>query len=560
MYFDTDRKMYRPGDRVNYRFFSRDPQSSTFAGVVGGSFWYSAPVHTTQHVTTGSFALPTDAVPGFWRSGGFSVASMRSRYELEVAALTPVVSPGSTAHFVLSGTLLDGSAAAGVIVRYGWHGTHMPEFVPLQDRAYGTNGSSPGDLTYESVTLDSQGNALLDAPVDSLDVELYVFDPDTQELTTSARAVVRSEPNELKIIAPFAQFGAGCIPIAARETTLKDFPEPNRRVHLEIEERFRHPGGQSPPPILDQELVTNSDGYVIARWCARESTDIIYVVTATDDAGVKDSAWLTATPPYPRMRYNLALLSAKTPRILPGRHARFSASSTSDSDALVFYGSDYLFYAGSAHFTNGTSRISVPAPKELDDFKVAVSQPTANGQIWAYTTISTAHKQHLLSVRLGCISNQDAICVQVSDWKNTGVRARAFIGISATTEAGIVNALERSNAVYDALYAPSRLDYSFETTWLSASNPEESYLYPPSEPQAMIVKPNVQPKPTPTVTPPRASASQTVFWMDGAETNRYGSLTIPLHNQLKPKRLWLVHVITLGPHGEIGEKFAWFYR
>ena len=184
MYFDTDRKFYRPGDRIKYRFFSRDPESSTFAGVVGGSFWYDPPILTIQHVTTGSFALPADAAPGFWRNGGFSIASMRSRYELEAATLTPVVSPGGTARFVLSGTLLDGSPAAGVSVRYGWHGTHEPEFVPLQDRAYGTNGSSPGDLTYESVTLDSQGNALLEAPADSLDVELYVFDPDTQELTT----------------------------------------------------------------------------------------------------------------------------------------------------------------------------------------------------------------------------------------------------------------------------------------------------------------------------------------------------------------------------------------
>ena len=37
-YFDTDRHMYRAGDLVHYRIFSRDATTNTYATVVGGNF------------------------------------------------------------------------------------------------------------------------------------------------------------------------------------------------------------------------------------------------------------------------------------------------------------------------------------------------------------------------------------------------------------------------------------------------------------------------------------------------------------------------------------------
>ena len=57
-YFDTDRHMYRAGDLVHYRIFSRDATTNTYATVVGGNFWYTKASRTVNHVTDGGFMLP----------------------------------------------------------------------------------------------------------------------------------------------------------------------------------------------------------------------------------------------------------------------------------------------------------------------------------------------------------------------------------------------------------------------------------------------------------------------------------------------------------------------
>jgi hypothetical protein len=189
-YLDTDRHIYRPGDRVYYRMFSRAAVTTDQFMVAANITWFGNLVQSMDHVATGSFVLPATGFD-YWHPGEFVVTdAARSRYQVEAAAQTPRVNEGSTATFVLSAALLDGTPPAGLHLRYGWHGTNVGENFPLRERAYGTNGGGPADLAYGDAALDSFGNATVTVPVDRNDVDLYVFDPDTNELVAGARAVV----------------------------------------------------------------------------------------------------------------------------------------------------------------------------------------------------------------------------------------------------------------------------------------------------------------------------------------------------------------------------------
>jgi hypothetical protein len=405
--------------------------------------------------------LPQTAVHGFWRNGGFAVAgSSGSHYEVEAAPLTAFTPDGTTARFVISGTLLDGSAAAGLAVRYAWHKMALPPYIDnLRFRAYGPNDEWKTDLNYGTATLDSRGNAVITVPAIAPSVELYAFDPDTQELTTVARTIVGPQKSSA-----------------------------------------------SPAEIR---------------------------VTGVVDGG-GDAI------------YNLTLQSAL---------------STNNRGALIMYGSDYLFYAQSARFNSGIAHVSVRAPDQLDDFKVAAAQPNQDERTWGYGNIVKTPKRHLLHVTLGCISH-GYLCVHISSWRGTVEGARIFIGVTATTQAAIINALGRSNEAYAALYTPLNVDYNFTVSWPGTQPLSKSYLYPVSLPPSTFgLRPAGQARPTTSPTPeaPRVYASQTAVWLNNLTTNSIGSLKLSLAGELEPDRLWLVHVIAVGPRGEIGEAFAWAY-
>ncbi len=191
-YLDTDRHIYRPGDRVYYRMFSRAAVTTDQFMVAENITWFGNLVQSMDHVATGSFVLPATGFD-YWHPGDFVVTdAARSRYQVEAAALTPRVNEGTTATFVLSAALLDGTPAAGLHLRYAWHGAPMGmgENIALNVRAYGANGGGPPDLAYGDAGLDSLGNATVTVPADRKDIELYVFDPDTKELVVGARAAV----------------------------------------------------------------------------------------------------------------------------------------------------------------------------------------------------------------------------------------------------------------------------------------------------------------------------------------------------------------------------------
>jgi hypothetical protein len=568
-YFDTDRHMYRAGDRVYYRIFSRDATTNTYATVVGGNFWYTKASRTVNHVTDGGFMLPLTANADYWSTGGFYVAnSAHSRYEIEAAALTPVVDAGEAARFVISATLADGTPATGLRLHYAWHSTNYgANYTSLQERA-GANGGTRGDPAYGDVTTDAQGNAIVAMPVEHDSLEMYVYDPDTNELVTSARAVVFANQYKIAITAPFFDMAPACIPLAARETTARGTPLSGRHLHVEVRPQRTYTYNPLPAPVLTRELVTNADGYAIARWCT-PGAEKDYTIAAVDERSGIAAPWTgIRVRLIPNWNYTIVILSADTPRVRPGTAAGLTATSASDGDAFVSYGSDYDIHSQSARVEDGVAHIVMQAPPELDDFEVGLVQATRGGDARGTAQISVAPKTHLFRVQLGCGWRKAYFCVRVSNWRGKGTDARLFVDITAATRASIVNEMARSGDAYEALYSPRRLDNSLTASLApifgaagSLGAPGTSYLYPHLPPPESRVPPNQShtAPATPAPSAPKPLEPQTVLWLNGVPTNPMGYAKISLTPKLKTDRYYLIHVVALGNHGEIGEAYTWIF-
>jgi hypothetical protein len=546
-YLDTDRHMYRPGDRVYYRTFSRDATTDTYASVPAGNL-----SRTVNHVTEGSFMLPLTANAGSWSEGFYVANSAHSRYEIEAAALTPVVDAGEAARFVISATLSDGTPAAGLRLHYAWHATN-----------YG------GDLAYGDVTTDVQGNAIVAMPVEHDNLDMYAYDPDTNELVTSARAVVPAAHEKIAITAPFFEMAPACIPLAARETTAQDAPLPGRHIHLEVRPQRTYVYDPLPAPVLTREILTNADGYAVARWCPGEA-EKDYTIAAVDERSGVAAPWTTVrVKRMPDWSYSIVILSADTPRVRSGTSAGITATSASDGDALVSYGSDYDIHSQSARDENGVAHILMQAPPELDDFEIGVVQATRGGEARGTARIAVAPKTHLLAVQLGCQWRKTYFCVKVSNWRGKGANARLFVDVTAATRASIVNEMTRSGDAYEALYSAQRLDNSLTASLSpifgaagSFGAPGTSYLYPPLTPPELRRPPNqsyTAAPATPTPGTPKPLEPQTALWLNDVPTDPTGYAKISLTPRLKTDRYYLVHVIALGNHGEIGEAYTWIF-
>jgi hypothetical protein len=273
----------------------------------------------------------------------------------------------------------------------------------------------------------------------------------------------------------------------------------------------------------------------------------------------------------PNWTYTIVILSADTAELRPGTTAGLTAASASDGDALVAYGSDYDIHAQSARVEDGLAHIVMQAPPELDDFEVALVQATRGGDARGTAQISVAPKTHLFRVQLGCAWRKAYFCVRVSNWRGKGTDARLFVDVTAATRASIVNEMARSGDAYEALYSPRRLDNSLTASLApifgaagSSGAPGTSYLYPLLPPPKSSGPTNQLPTaPTASATPapsvPKPLEPQTVLWLNGVPTNPMGYAKIPLTPKLKADRYYLIHVIALGNHGEIGEAYTWIF-
>lgn len=567
-YFKTDRQVYRPGDTVRYHAVARyGDTKATNVWLSSNASHRNAAYEWLQYkdrVAEGHALLSDAAATGYYDQGRMFVAdTRRSRFEIEAGPLTPEVHVGEAAKFVISVLYANGIPAKGERVRYAWHAIQLPESFPLMMRLQ-------DDLRYSEAVTDSNGDATVTLPVTSLkDVEIYAFDPDDGAAAASARAQVVSTQDAVTVYAPFADISPRCFPVAVGVTAPDVLAKPNQKVKLEIRPNAGWPT-PLPTPALLANLKTSQGGFAMARWCARQIPNSSYLLSAGEVGSPQLSSAevaLTVQPDPTFNKGNSVLMVSADRRVAVSPQIPMTSTSTGDGDALVIYGSGYVYRAKTTTFNNGMAHFTI-TPRGDDDVKVSIllgSRFTGRAET---TTVFVRPKKHLLHLRMASTKaiytrpGSMDFTIHVRDWRGRVAASRLLVSITQGTAASIANALAHPDSVYHALYDPQPPNGDYVIQLDAPGAPHVSYLYP-EKPSTSIPAPHRSARPAPMQTEvPQAKAPhfapQTMFWRNDLTTDASGNATlrIPLQANVTPG-IYVLHVIALTRDAKAGDAYAW---
>jgi hypothetical protein len=517
-YLQTDRQIYRPGDRLYYRFISLEPTTNTFLDL-GPEIW------SAHHVTEGSFVLPRSAATGYYEDYQIFVTTAdATEYQIEAAPLRFVVSPGDPARFVISATRLDGEPVAGL---------------PLYFEPSGSKG--PG-----AIRLDRWGNATVTVPTTpGSDVQLTVYGPDMHSVVATAWAQARARETFINIYPPELALPNTCYAIAVKPTNDRGVAEPNRPLVFE--------DWSGPAPTLsvrsasvtERKLTTGPGGYAITRWCAGATVGAYWVGARDDSAGTKNRAPIQVNE-NPEQAEQFIWTFRDSLQPVARKAVAATAVSQTDGDALVLSGSDRDFHATVVRFENGVTRFSLAYAHRFDDLDGAIYEPTVGGRARGYINVALSPQLHKLDVAIGCLSGLKKACVRVANAGGAKTVARLFVDVSPTSEAAIAKRLNNPPA-YESAYGAYSPGSDVTMLWRGGlGTPATSYLY--SRAKADVA---------PIRQPPRPISYPALVWLDGVSTNRNGYAIVPLSATFFIGRLYLVHVIAVSADGDVGEAYAW---
>lgn len=568
VYFETDRGVYRPGDRLFHRSVARYlPQDETYVWIAGsGTTAVATWFPFTDRVAEGSVRLPLDASTGIYDQGSIFVSdTLRSRFELEAGPVVPRVHAGQNARFVVSVLDRAGRPVAGLRVPYAWHNATMPFSFPLQMRVV---GEPDGRLERGTAVTDNAGNALVSVPTRNQSVELYAYDPDTHEIAADARVDLLRSNDLLAIVAPFWQINPQCVTLAAKVTGAAGIPKANQQLGIEIRPNTESVGDTA-APVLRRELRTGAGGYALVPWCPRAMAHGWYSIAATEGAAASPRASaraiVTVTEGPPQSQ-GVLMVAADAPIAKPGVPLAMTATSLRDGPALVLYGSGFDYQARTAAFHDNVAHFSVVPPPDSDAFTVSVSLASGPNYGTASTSVAVEPKRHLLRVRIACTNRHYVVgetatpCVSVVDATGRGLPARLLVTVTRATAATLANAGINPEAVYEELYAPQppNNDYVYSPNGVTDS-PPTSYLYPIAPAPASTQSPN-RPLPTPSSQRQRAPAPgppQTTFWNNHEKTSPLGRavLRVAFPHDAVPGT-YLIRLVAVADRGGVGEAHA----
>jgi len=542
----TDQQTYRAGDRAFYRYFSREP-TTVIVPPVGGLLW------TRSHVISASAVIP------LWQSretgwGFFVENATEAPYRIDAGPLTPIVREGDSARIVISVTHWDERPAPHVPVAFaiceGPWAAPVPTGLCGESFGHGVTDAS-GNLT-ATITAHRQGFGV------------SVLQPGFGQVAAYATITVIPKHNGLSIAVPREVHPATCVPVVVSERAPNGAPAADRKVRLESR-LLQNFGPGSPSPTTWRPLVTTvAGGYAFARWCATRSTSENYEITAydVDDQSVAATASVSqvdAKPPLFRSEGEVTFIAPVKPATQAGAVVKMIAASVADGDALVLYGSIDDLHATTASFHDGIARFAIRSPANLDDFSVDIAGPQLSSP--QSIPVAVAPKMHLLHVALGFLKRTNVLCAHVSNWRAAGVPARLYVDVTRSTRAGVLDALARSDAPYQALYRAGDFTQT-AGTWggSSAGEPTTSYLYPAphrrsQQPQA-AVQPKAAPTPTPALQPsptPAPASARILGWFNDVPTDRNGNARLLLASLLPRHGIVLIRVVAVDSDGRIGE-------
>ncbi len=526
-YLQTDREVYRPGDRLRYRFISKRPLAAISADL-------GVRIASTNYVGWGSFVIPPQTVPGRYLRDTITVSgSPEPPYRIEAAPWPYEAVAREPTAFVVSATNADGSPAAGLVLRYDSNVLGAPR----------------------ETRLDASGNAMVwvTAPYGQ-DLHFLVYEPATQRIAAESWAHSNWQKEMIGVYPPMLANPNTCYAVAVTRQDPHGNFVTNQPLTFEASTLPR-PFFEAPGSI--QHLVTGPGGLAIARWCAPQNARA-YEFTVKDDppGQLQGIGAIQINDNLQNAQEQIWAFPDRSQTSL-GVPVNVTATSVRDADALVATGSPNDPHVFVVPFREGVAHFLLAPRSETDEVEAKIEAGTPGGEATGNVFVAVRPQRHRLAVSIGCLRDLVRICVRVADAGGHATPARLFIDVNPTTLAAVLNGQTGllPEPAYSALFA--------DTPWPAVSTPwggglltpPVSYLYPSAANAAarvLIERANTPPQHSelmPSLPP--------VVWLDDVATDRRGTATLRLSPRFVAGRRYSVHVIAVSNDGDVGEAYAW---
>jgi len=601
-YVQTDRPIYRPGDRVRFRAIVRDGGPGAFSVPNGeqqvrlrdpsGKTIFTAQRNLDAYGTLsgdiplgddpqlGSYMLSAGSGESSSAVGQFEVqAYKKPEYLLDVSR--PAATPGGeVVRFGVAARYFFGRPAAGMKLHYrayfrqgyGWWRNGSPfrfaGYRPVYE-------SEPSPLQGDLVA-DAAGRATIAIQTERVTREkqltVEVDGRDDSGRTVTAQAFSQITPGSFFLgIIPKTYFNVlgEVVELTVRSQTYA--PRYPARPHTPVSITFARQWWDRTSHEEDltgdaQSVVTDENGSATVRW--KPSSGGYFVVNATsrDERGREitssNAVWIAAQRYERGYTFEQPQVLPQKAEYAPGERATLLVTVPhADVDALVHVvggATDRVFVR---RLATTASTVEIEPPSDAAYYRVSVSVPTAQGMASANAALNVAPAPHLLQVAVRPDKavygpgERARFAVRVADTQGKPVRAQ--IALAVVDDAIFALRPESTIDPYGAFYRngmPWRQDGS---SWHGLDAPLSLYLY--VQPQLRTIG-NVNsrgaaalapPPPTPGFAPSQAAD---VYSIAGAQTNK-PSLQ-KLRSDFRDTAYWTPAVVT-GNDGRAVVTFNW---
>ncbi len=601
-YVQTDRPIYRPGDRVQFRAIVRDGVPGAFTVPSGeqqvrlrdpsGKTVFTAQRNLDAYGTlSGEIPLGDDPQLGSYTLiasggestsvvGGFEVqAYKKPEYLLDVSH--PAATPGGdVVRFGVAARYFFGRPAAGMKLHYrayfreayAWWRRGSPfrfaGYLPAYE-------SEPAPLQGDLVA-DAAGRATIAIPTERVTREkqltVEVDGRDDSGRTVTAQAFSQVTPGSFFVgIIPKTYFNVlgDTVELTLRSETYAPGSRPRPRTPVSVAFTRQWWDGTSREEELKddaQSVVTDENGSATVRWKPSSGGYFMVKASSRDERGREivssTGVWIAAQRYDRGYTFDQPQVLPQKAEYAPGERATLLVTVPhADVDALVHVvggASDRVFVR---RLATTASTIEIEPPPDAAYYRVSVSVPTAQGIASANAALNVAPAPHLLHVAVRPDKavyrpgERARFALRVADTQGKPVRAQ--LALAVVDDAIFALRPESTIDPYGAFYRsglPWRQD---GTSWRNLDVPLSLYLYVQSlktigsTTARSMTALAPAPPPAPAVVP---SQTTDVYSIAGAQTSK-PSLQ-KLRSDFRDTAYWTPSVVT-GDNGRAVVTFNW---
>jgi hypothetical protein len=504
-FFQTDRPLYRPGDRVEYRLIQRSttngeqtvPTGDTDVTVSdwnGKQVFHEKRAFGAYGTANGEYLIPVDAALGNYTLGNgsgscrFTVADYaKPEYVVDVASRDANVVAGDRAVFTVHSRYFFGQPAAGMKLHYT--ATFAPRSFPWSGqflRFAFANYTPPAPAT-SSVEGDAvtgrDGTAKVSVPTTpgnaGLVLAVSVDGRDDSGKTVTGSALVPVTHASFELPLSFGTWFASTssdVAISLRSVTTQGVP----RAHVPVTVSFwllKWDGRTQTklPAAPDVTVTTDEEGRAGLTWRPTEAGYAIVEARAKDERGNEavgtGQIWIAGASYPPWYRFEQTTLAPQKPVYAQGEPAQILVTTPrANVDALVdvaWNSGDRIFVQ---HLDSVASTFEVqPPPANLARYFVRVWIPTVEGMVESLTPVNVAPEPHRLKIAITASKPKYApgetarFAIAVHD--ASGNPAEAEIGVGVVDDSLLALAPTDVRDPFDVFYKGPVMARRVATSW-----------------------------------------------------------------------------------------------